>query len=191
MNIVVRPIRTIAALVATLAVTLATLIGFTAQAPAATPTSCTVRWGSLPKDGGLAMTSAALTGVRAGRHACFDRLVIDLNGGVAGYDVRYVPLVHADGSGMPLPVAGAADLQVIVRAPAHNSAGRPSYTPSNPNALVNVSGYSTLRQVRWAGSFEGQSTIALGVRARLPMRVFVLTGPGNGSRLVIDVAHRW
>jgi len=29
------------------------------------------------------------------------------------------------------------------------------------------------------------------VRARLPFRVFVLAGPGNGSRLVIDVAHRW
>jgi hypothetical protein len=29
------------------------------------------------------------------------------------------------------------------------------------------------------------------VRARLPFRVFVLRGPGSGSRLVIDVAHRW
>lgn len=30
-----------------------------------------------------------------------------------------------------------------------------------------------------------------GVRARLPFRVFVLDGPGSGSRLVVDVAHRW
>jgi hypothetical protein len=29
------------------------------------------------------------------------------------------------------------------------------------------------------------------VRARLPFRVFSLAGPGAGSRLVIDVAHRW
>ena len=33
--------------------------------------------------------------------------------------------------------------------------------------------------------------IGLGVRARLPYRVFVLDGSGGGSRLVIDVAHRW
>jgi hypothetical protein len=33
--------------------------------------------------------------------------------------------------------------------------------------------------------------IGLGVRARLPFRVFALAGPGGGSRLVIDVAHRW
>jgi hypothetical protein len=36
--------------------------------------------------------------------------------------------------------------------------------------------------------------MALGVRARLPFRVFVLNGvanSGNTPRLVIDVAHRW
>ena len=40
--------------------------------------------------------------VRAGRHACFDRLVVDLGGQdttFGSYDVRYVPLVHQDGSG--------------------------------------------------------------------------------------------
>jgi hypothetical protein len=33
--------------------------------------------------------------------------------------------------------------------------------------------------------------IGLGVRARLPMRVFNLAGPGSRSRLVIDVTHHW
>jgi hypothetical protein len=59
---------------------------------------------------------------------------------------------------------------------------------------VNVAGFSTFRQVAWAGSFEGQTTLALGVRARLPVRVFVLNGvPASdlGPRMVIDVAHRW
>ena len=42
-----------------------------------------------------------------------------------------------------------------------------------------------------AGSFEGYTTIALGVRARLPHRVFTLYDAStNRSRLVIDVAHR-
>ena len=54
-----------------------------------------------------------------------------------------------------------------------------------------MSGYRTLRQVAWAGSFEGQTSLGVGVRARLPFRVTVLDGPGTGSRVVLDVAHRW
>jgi len=57
--------------------------------------------------------------------------------------------------------------------------------------MVSVSGYSTFRQVASAGSFEGYTTIALGVRARLPFRVFTAPWADRGSRLVIDVAHRW
>ena len=70
----------------------------------------------------------------------------------------------------------------------------PTYTPANRTELVNVSGYRTFRQVAWAGSFEGISSIGLGVRARLPFRVLAVTGiPGstNGTRVVIDVAHAW
>ena len=55
--------------------------------------------------------------------------------------------------------------------------------------MTNVSGYQTFRQVAWAGSFEGYTTLGLGVRARLPFKVFTLDGPGSGSRLVVDVAH--
>jgi hypothetical protein len=57
-----------------------------------------------------------------------------------------------------------------------------------------VSGYPTFRQVAWAGSYEGSTTMALGVRARLPFRVFPLPGTpqsDDGPRLVIDVAHAW
>jgi hypothetical protein len=54
-----------------------------------------------------------------------------------------------------------------------------------------VIGFRTFRQVAFLGTFEGYTTIGLGVRARLPFRVFVLPGPGSGSRVVIDVAHRW
>jgi hypothetical protein len=42
-----------------------------------------------------------------------------------------------------------------------------------------------------AGSFEGYTSLGLGVRARLPFQVFTLDGPGSGSRLVVDVAHFW
>ncbi len=55
---------------------------------------------------------------------------------------------------------------------------------------MNVAGYPTFRQVAWAGSFEGQTTLGLGVRARLPFRVFTIQD-ATTSRLVIDVANHW
>ncbi len=99
--------------------------------------------------------------------------------------------VSEEGSGDPVPLRGAADLQIVIKAPAYDDDGNPTYSPANTSELVNVSGYRTFRQVAFAGSFEGQTTIGLGVRARLPMRVTRLAGPGAGQRVVIDVAHHW
>lgn len=159
--------------------------------PAQPASFCGITWGSLPKVGGTLSPSATLTGVRSGRHECYDRLVVDLHGPVKGYDVRYVPVVRAEGSGLPVPVRGGAALSVVVKAAAYDSSGRPTYTPANPRELTDVTGFRTFRQVAWAGSFEGQSTLAMGVRARLPFRVLIVPGPGTGSRLVVDVAHLW
>ncbi|WP_205629695.1 AMIN-like domain-containing (lipo)protein [Jiangella muralis] len=179
--------RTIATITALLTATLAFL-----AAPAAADAApyCGLRWGSLPERGAVTET-AALTDVRAGRHACFDRLVLDFAGDADGYLVRYVPAVTMDGSGQVVPLRGGADLEVVAVAPAYDDNGHDTYAPADRRELVRVSGWQTFRQVAWAGSFEGQTTIGLGVRARLPFRVFTLDGPGAGSRLVIDVAHRW
>ena len=154
---------------------------------ASTPT-CGITWGSLAK-AAPQMTGAPLTGVRTGRHDCYDRLVIDLAGRpAAGYDVRYItPPFRADGSGQALPVAGGAVLQVVVRAPAYDASGRSTLPPGGPS----LAGYRTFKDLVWGGSFEGQSSFGLGVRARLPFRVLQLDGPGAGTRLVIDVAHKW
>ncbi len=177
-------------------VALLAALGVISPASAATNTSCGITWGSMSK-ARSASDSEMVNDVRAGRHACFDRLVVDVGGqdvSFGSYDVRYVPQVHEDGSGFAVPVRGAADLQVVIRAAAHDHDYRPTYTPVNRREVVNVSGYSTFRQVAWAGSFEGQTTLALGVRARLPFRVFVLPGTPQSDhtpRLVIDVAHRW
>ncbi len=154
---------------------------------------CGITWGSLAKADAVSRTTGTLTNVRSGRHACFDRLVLDVARvpGSLGYDVRYVSTVRQEGSGKAVPLRGEADLRIVLRAPAYDSQGRATYTPASRRNLVDVTGYSTFRQVAWAGSFEGQTTIGLGVRARLPMRVFVLDGPGTGARLVVDVAHRW
>jgi hypothetical protein len=161
-----------------------------APASAAAP-YCGIVWGSLAK-GSSTMSTSPLVNIRSGRHTCYDRLVLDVAGKGVGYDVRYVSTFVADGSGFVVPARGGAKLQVVARVPANDvNTGRPTYDPANDLEVVNVAGYSTFRQVVWLNSFEGQTTVGLGVRARLPFRVFVLDGPGGGSRLVVDVAHHW
>ena len=166
------------------------LVGPVSSAQAAGP-YCGIRWGSLAKSVPTMSMDASLTNVRTGRHACFDRMVLDVRGDVRGYDVRYVSQVYQEGSGFVVPLRGGAKLNVVARVPAYDDAGRATYRPANLRELRNVTGYRTFRQLAWAGTFEGQTTIGLGVRARLPFRVFLLDGPGHGSRMVIDVAHRW
>jgi hypothetical protein len=164
---------------------------------AATAAACATAWGSLPESNGN-MSTRPITNVRSARQPCYDRLVVDLGaapGGVPagriGYDVRYAA-VYEEGTGTRIPLVGNADLRIIVRAPAYNVVtGRVTYNPRDKRHIVHVPGYTTFRQVATGGSFEGQTTFGLGVRARLPFRAFVLAGPGTGARLVVDVAHRW
>jgi hypothetical protein len=42
--------------------------------------------------------------------------------------------------------------------------------------------------VAYAGSFEGQTTTAIGVRARLPYRVSVTEDRGY-QHIIVDIAH--
>ncbi|MGH8895678.1 MAG: AMIN-like domain-containing (lipo)protein [Egibacteraceae bacterium] len=154
------------------------------------PPYCGIRWGSLPKEAGP-LVPGPVTNARAGQHACYDRLVIDLKGKASGYAVEYVPQVTQEGSGALVPLRGGAKLQISVRAPAYDVNTGSETLPTARSELVNVSGFRTFRQVAGAGSFEGYTAVGLGVRGRLPFRVFTLAGPGAGSRLVIDVAHRW
>ncbi|MGS2807151.1 AMIN-like domain-containing (lipo)protein [Nocardia sp. MW-W600-9] len=154
---------------------------------AATASYCGITWGSLDKTSPNYST-ATVGDVRSGRHDCFDRLVVDLSGPLAGYRVGYVDTVTMDGSGATVPLRGGAYLQVMVQAPAYDAAGNSTYHPADRTELVDVRGYPTFRQASWAGSFEGQTTLGLGVRARLPFRVLTLDDP---ARVVIDVAHAW
>jgi hypothetical protein len=184
--------RIIRPFVLALAVSIAPVAAFT-SAPTASASVCEAQWGSLVKNR-APYTSKQITNIRSGRHRCFDRLVIDINGkgkGKPGYQVKYVKRVTKDGSGANVPLRGGAKLRIIVKAPAYDDNGRLTYKPANWQELVDVSGYRTFRQVAWAGTFEGQTTIGLGVRARLPMRAFVLNNPGRGHRVVVDVAHLW
>jgi hypothetical protein len=172
------------------AVLVAVGLGLVVPWPASAASYCGINWGSLAK-ADPDMSAANVTGVRTGQQPCFDRLVIDMAGKVAGYSVRYVPAVVQDATGFEIPMAGDAHLQVVVTAPAYNQTGQVTYAPVFKEEVSNVAGYQTFRQVAYAGSFEGTTSLGLGVRARLPFRVLTLDGPDGGSRLVVDVAHHW
>ncbi|HEX6462701.1 MAG TPA: hypothetical protein VFZ58_05565 [Candidatus Saccharimonadales bacterium] len=158
-----------------------------AAPPASAAPYCGITWGSLPKAGGT-MLSSSLSNIRTGRHECFDRMVFDFRGAAPGYRVEYVSNVYADGSGQLVPLAGGAKLQIVALAPAYDTNGSPTYAATVSGSLpgVNLAGYQTFRDAKFAGSFEGQTTVGLGVRARLPFRVLLLD-----NRLAIDVAHQW
>ena len=169
------------------------LLGTVVAEPLAAAASCSVAWSSLAKTSAT-VTTRQLTNVRSGRHACYDRLVIDLNGAgstATGYDVSYVSSVNEEGSGRAVPLRGGARIAIVVRAASYDTHGHATYSPAHPADLTDVSGYQTFRQIAFAGSFEGQTTIGLGVRARLPMKVTRLSGPGSAQRLIVDVAHSW
>jgi len=161
-----------------LAVLLAVVATVALAAPASAVVACPTGWGSLPEQN-VAMTGNPVIGVRAGTHSCFDRVVIDLDGAAAGYTVAYVAQVTADGSGQVVPTPGGARLQVTANAPT-------GFNRAIGRSMVSVAGYPTLRSVVFAGGFEGYTSFGVGVRARLPFRVFTLPG-----RVVLDIAHRW
>ena len=182
--------RTLVAAVLTVAAMIGSASAVTATA--AQP-YCGITWGSLPKVNDTS-SSAALLAVRTGRHDCYDRVVFDFNGPATGYRVQYADHVFSQGRGEQLDIAGGAQLSVVLFEPAYDiETGAPTFLhPGGTGAHVaNVAGYRTLRDVVDGGSFEGSTTLGVGVRARLPFRVFTLAGPGSHSRIVLDIAHRW
>lgn len=97
--------------------------------------------------------------------------------------MKYVDTLRGIASGLPVRTTGGANLQILIHAPVSAS--------YSPGATVKNLDYSAFKQQVWLGSFEGETMLGISTRARLPMRAFLLDGPGTGSRLVIDVAHHW
>lgn len=125
-----------------------------------------------------------LVGVRTGLHDRYDRTVFDFTGGTPGYRVEYGPLVGM-GTGAPIPVAGAATLQVVFD-------GAFAYDIDTGASTINLTRtydprLPTLRQIRSGGALEGRINFGLGLADRVGFRVLRLTGP---PRIAIDVAHQ-
>jgi hypothetical protein len=165
--------------------------GFANTAAATGAPYCGITWGSQAKSGG-ALSGSPLVTTRTGRHGCYDRVVFEFNGAANGYSVSYGE-TYTDGEGLALSpyTAGEVLLNVRLLAPAYDDLRNATYPHRVGDHVANVVRYQTLRDVVFGGSVEGYTTFAVGVRARLPFRVFVLSGPGTHSRIVLDIAHQW
>ena len=127
-----------------------------------------------------AQSTPTLTDVRAGGHTGFDRVVFEFRGGLPEHQVRYVDRLVQDGSGLPVPVAGGADLEVVFHgANAHDEAGRPTVGTGRLSP-----GLPAVKEVVQTGDFEAVVGYGVGLDRRRPLQVSTLSGP---SRLVIDV----
>ena len=128
-----------------------------------------------------AQSAPTLSGVRAGHHPGFDRVVFEFRGPVPRHHVRYVDQLVQDGSGKPVSVAGAADLEVVFQgANAHDQNGTPTVDPRRFSPRL-----PAVQEVAQIGDFEAVVSYGIGVDRRRPLEVTTLSSP---SRLVIDVS---
>ncbi|MFC3890815.1 hypothetical protein ACFOWZ_04965 [Lentzea rhizosphaerae] len=144
--------------------------------------ACVVAIGGTTPAAVAAQQTSTLVAVRAAHHPDYDRVVFEFTGPVpAQRDVGYVPELIGDPSGLPVPVAGDAILQVrMTPARGHDDNGNVTYGPTRRTyALPNVI------QVVNSGDFEGVLTFGIGLAQRTGVTVFTLTNP---SRVVVDIA---
>jgi hypothetical protein len=141
-------------------------------------------WDTSPVDVGHHVSpQPKVVDLRVGEHARFDRVVIDLDGAVPGYHVRYVRHLAFDGSGDRVPLKGKKFLAIaLVPAKAHNRSGHSVYH----GPILEQYDFEMLRGAAFTGDFEGIVSLGLSARAKADFRVQVLHAP---NRLVIDLHH--
>ncbi|MBM7864648.1 AMIN-like domain-containing (lipo)protein [Lentzea nigeriaca] len=144
--------------------------------------TCVVAVSGATTPAATAQQTSTLVAVRASHHPDYDRVVFEFTGPVpAQRNADYVPELIGDPSGLPVPVAGDAILQVrMASGRGHDDNGDVTYGPPRRTyALPNVI------QVVDSGDFEGVLSFGIGLAQRTGVTVFTLTNP---SRVVIDIA---
>jgi hypothetical protein len=121
--------------------------------------------------------------MRWGEHRRFDRVVIDLDGKIPGYTVKYVHRLTYDPSGKSVPLRGRRFIEIALQpARAHDRHGNSTYHGPRLRQLH----LPTLRGVAFLGDFEAVVTLGLSLSHRADFRVFLLHAP---NRIVIDLRH--
>jgi len=115
-------------------------------------------------------------------HPGLYRLVFQFDGGLpARRDVRSVPAVIGDPSGLPVPVVGDALLQVrFEQATGHDENGQVTY-----GAVGRTYPLPALIQVVNSGDFEAVLSFGIGLSQRSTVQLSTLTNP---ARVVLDIS---
>ncbi|MFI0777350.1 hypothetical protein [Streptomyces sp. NPDC021212] len=170
---------------------LAGTVGAAQAATTGTSAACATGWGSGEKTESSS-SAKPLVNIRTGQHECYDRMVFDIKGATAADKAfvwaGYVDAMYQNGSGDPIPVNGGAILEIHVGAASYSQSGGTTYPGKVAQQLpgVDVSDYKTFQDTRFGSSFEGETQVGVGVRARLPFRIFQQDG-----KVIVDVAHSW
>ena len=128
-----------------------------------------------------AQSTPTLVDVRAGSHTGYDRVVFEFRGAVPEHRIRYVDQLVEDGTGDPVSVAGAADLEVVFEgANAHEEDGSPTISRRRFSP-----GLPAVKEIAQLGDFEAVVSYGIGVDQRRPIQVSTLSDP---SRLVVDIS---
>jgi hypothetical protein len=125
-------------------------------------------------------TAPELLSVATAERDGHDRVTFTFQGAAPGWRVRYVPKVAGSGGGQAVPLDGEAFLEVTFEpARARDTAGRPTFPDGDigPGAV-------SVRQVRFAGDFEGEVRFGIGVAGRDGFRV---VEQGDPTRVAVDV----
>ncbi|MER7501148.1 hypothetical protein AB0L05_14660 [Nonomuraea pusilla] len=150
-----------------------------APAEAAQPAPTSTAEVEVLREGG---TPAVVSAVTYKAEESYDRVVVELQGEMPGYSVKWVNELIQDGSGKPLHDKGKAFLELTLSpANAHTEqgqawAGGPVYASDLPNVT---------RIIR-TSDFEGHVGIGLVLARQAPFQVREQTTP---TRLILDVAH--
>ena len=128
---------------------------------------------------------ALLGAVRTGRHAEYERVVLELSddgAGIPGYHVEYVdrPLREC-GSGEQIFPVGDGWLEIRLEPlDAHTAEGQPTV----PHRPVDTPGMENVLRIYMTCDFEAVTTLVIAVRSPNPFRAFHLESP---RRIVVDV----
>jgi hypothetical protein len=127
-------------------------------------------------------THATLIAIRAAYHPeatpSYDRVVFEFNGQLPPLRIEYVKSLIADGSGLPVPIAGRAILLVqFTSTQAHGDTGQ----ATAPNHMA--PNLPLVKAIVSAGDFEGVVTYGIGLARKVDTRMLTMEAP---NRLVID-----
>jgi hypothetical protein len=129
-------------------------------------------------------TAPEVTGIRVGRHAHFDRIVVDLDGAAPGYTVRYVRTLRRDPSGNVANLLGPKSLRIVLSPANGHDVNTGDSTLTTPRRTKWR--FDEVRETRVLGDFEAAFTVGVGLADKTPFRVRTLHNP---TRIVVDVHH--